>query len=39
MKLRTLLLSVIAFLVLAGSVVPAHAAAFHHHKKHHHHKK
>ena len=36
---RNLLLALIAFTVLAGSVVPANAAAVRHHKKHHHHKK
>ncbi len=36
MKFRTLLLAVLAFTVLAGSVVPANAATHKHHKKHHH---
>jgi hypothetical protein len=40
MKIRNLLLAVIAFVVLAGSVVPANAAGHrHHHKGHHHHHK
>lgn len=38
MKLRTLLLAAIAFVVLAGSVVPANAATRHHHRHHHHHR-
>jgi hypothetical protein len=36
MKIRTLLLAVLAFTVLAGAVVPANAAIHKHHKKHHH---
>jgi hypothetical protein len=39
MKIRTLLFAVIAFVVLAGSVVPANAAGRHHHKGHRHHHK
>jgi Ni/Co efflux regulator RcnB len=38
MKLRNLLLALVAFAVLAGSVVPAQAAGKHH-KHGHHHKK
>jgi len=37
MKLRTLFLAAIAFVVLAGSVVPANAYSHHHHHHHHHH--
>ena len=36
---RNLLLAVIAFTVVAGSVVPANAAMRHHHRARHHHKK
>ena len=38
MKLRTLFLAAVAFVVLAGSVVPANAATHHrrHHRHHHH---
>jgi len=36
MKLRTLFLAAIAFVVLAGSVVPANASS-HHHRRHHRH--
>jgi hypothetical protein len=38
MKLRTLFLAAIAFVVLVGSVVPANAATHHrrHHRHHHH---
>jgi hypothetical protein len=36
---RNLLLAVIAFTVLAGSVVPANAAVHHHRTHHRHHKK
>jgi hypothetical protein len=39
MKLRNLFLALVAFAVLAGSVVPAHAAGKHHKKHGHHHKK
>jgi len=40
MKIRNLLLAVLAFVVLAGSVVPANAASHRrHHGHHHHHKK
>jgi hypothetical protein len=39
MKIRNILLGVIAFVVLAGSVVPANAAGrHHHHHRHHHHR-
>jgi hypothetical protein len=38
MKIRQFLLALVAFAVLAGSVVPANAAA-RHHKHHKHHKK
>jgi len=34
MKIRAFLLALLAFTVLAGSVVPAHAAAHKHHKHH-----
>ena len=37
--LRNLLLALIAFTVVAGSAMPAHAAAVRHHHRHHHHKK
>jgi hypothetical protein len=36
MKIRAFLLALLAFTVLAGSVVPANAATHKHHKKHHH---
>jgi hypothetical protein len=36
MKVRRLVLALVALVVFAGSVVPAHAATRHHHKKHHH---
>jgi hypothetical protein len=36
MKLRTLFLAAIAFVVLAGAVIPANAKS-HHHRRHHHH--
>jgi hypothetical protein len=38
MKIRNILLGFIAFVVLAGSVVPANAAVHHrrHHRRHHH---
>ena len=36
MKIRNLFLAVIAFVVLAGSVVPANAAGHHRHHHHHH---
>jgi hypothetical protein len=41
MKYRKLLLALVAFAFLAGTVVPANAAGRGHHKKHHfhHHKK
>ena len=39
MKVRRLVLALVALVVFAGSVVPAHAATRHHHKKHHHHKR
>jgi hypothetical protein len=35
---RNLLLALVAFTVMAGSVAPANAAVRHHHR-HHHHKK
>jgi hypothetical protein len=37
MKLRMLFLAAIAFVVLAGSVVPANAKSHHHHRHHGHH--
>jgi hypothetical protein len=36
MKIRAFVLALLAFAVLAGSVVPANAATHRHHKKHHH---
>ena len=36
MKIRNVMLAVIAFVVLAGSVVPANAMARHHRHHHHH---
>ena len=39
MKLRTLFLAAVAFVVLAGAVVPASAKSHHHrHHRHHHHR-
>ena len=38
MKLRNVVLAVFAFVVLAGSVVPANAMR-HHHRHHHHHQR
>ena len=38
MKIQRILLAVIAFVVLAGAVVPAEAAYHHHHRRHHHHR-
>ncbi len=38
MKLRTLFLAAIAFVVLAGSVIPASAHSRHHHHHHHNHR-
>jgi hypothetical protein len=35
MKLRTLFLAAVAFVVLAGAVIPANAAS--HHRRHHRH--
>ena len=35
MKIRRYLLALVAFTVLAGSVVPAHAYGRKHHRKHH----
>jgi hypothetical protein len=37
MKLRSLFLAVVAFVVLAGAVIPANASTYHHHRHHHHH--
>jgi hypothetical protein len=38
MKLRNLMLGVIAMIVLAGSVIPASAQPYHrHHRRHHRH--
>ena len=39
MKIRNVLLGIIAFVVLAGSVVPANAAGHRHHHGHGHHHK
>ncbi len=36
MKLRTLFLAAVAFVVLAGAVIPAGARSRHHHHHHHH---
>jgi hypothetical protein len=36
---RNVLLALVAFTVLAGSVVPANAAVRHHHRHHRHHKR
>jgi hypothetical protein len=35
MKVRRLILALVALIVFAGSVAPAHAST-HHHRKHHH---
>ena len=37
MKLRNMLLALVALTVFAGTVTPANAAAYHHHRRHHHH--
>jgi hypothetical protein len=37
MKLSSLFLAVVAFVVLAGAVVPANASTYRHHHRHHHH--
>jgi hypothetical protein len=39
MKMRNVLLGVIALIVLAGMAVPANAAVHHRHHRHHHHKR
>ncbi|HEV2709449.1 MAG TPA: hypothetical protein VGU67_04480 [Edaphobacter sp.] len=36
MKIRNLILGAIAFVALAGAVVPANAAVHHHHHRRHH---
>lgn len=38
MKMRNVVLGVIALIVLAGMTVPANAAVHHRHHRHHHHK-
>ncbi len=37
MKIRSIMLALIAFFVLAGSVVPANAQSGRHHRRHHRH--
>ena len=37
MKLRSLFLAAVAFVVLAGAIVPANASTYRHHRHHHHH--
>jgi hypothetical protein len=39
MKMRNVLLGVIALIVFAGMAVPANAAVHHRHHRHHHHHK